>query len=116
MKLLLNKITVLKNGGWNSNVVTQYLDWLIEKDKKSGLFFYSLDNNIGFNETREGIGAILSEEANDYIRNIGLDDKSILILYRIVGSKEKDWDGEKFWVPLFKFPSDHNILYNLDNN
>ncbi|WP_274649029.1 Z1 domain-containing protein [Paenibacillus humicola] len=116
MKLLLNKITVLKNGGWNSKVITQYLDWLIEKDKKSGLFFYSLDNDIGFSETREGIGAILSEEANDYFRNIGLDDKPILILYRIVGSKEKDWDGEKFWVPLFKFPSDHNILYNLDNN
>ncbi|WP_256758447.1 Z1 domain-containing protein [Cohnella sp. WQ 127256] len=112
---LLNKIPVIKNGGWNSKVIVQYLDWLSENNIEKGHFYYSLDNDIGYSEKREGIGAILSEEVNEFIKHNSVDTIPMLILYRLIGNKSKDWEGERFWIPMFKFPKGQSIIFNLNN-
>ncbi|WP_405081722.1 Z1 domain-containing protein [Paenibacillus chitinolyticus] len=113
---ILNMIPVIKDGGWSSKVIIQYLEWFKDNNVTEGYIFYSLDNNIGYSEAREGIGAILSEEVHEYIKNMSVDNVPLLILYRLIGDKSKNWDGEKFWIPMFRFPKGHNIIYNLENS
>ena len=52
----------------------------------------------------KGTGTLLSP--NDRAIGEALNKEVVLTMYRIIGSKDKGWDGKPLWIPNIKFPND----------
>ena len=52
----------------------------------------------------KGTGTMLSP--NDRILGDSFKNEIVLTMYRVVGNKEKGWDGKPIWMPNIKFPND----------
>lgn len=52
----------------------------------------------------KGTGTMLSP--NDRILGDSFKNEIVLTMYRLVGNKEKGWDGKPIWMPNIKFPND----------
>lgn len=50
----------------------------------------------------KGTGTLLSPD--DRSLSASIIDKTVLVMYRLTGGKEKGWDWGPFWVPNIKFP------------
>lgn len=46
---------------------------------------------------------------NDWNKTNQWDDEFVLTLYRVVGEKEKGWDGHPLWVPNIKLPKENDF-------
>lgn len=57
----------------------------------------------------KGTGTLLSP--NDRALDDQYKEEVVLTLYRVIGQKEKGWDGNPLWIPNIKFPSD-SCFYN----
>lgn len=57
----------------------------------------------------KGTGTLLSQ--NDRVLGDSIQDKVVLTLYKITGTK--GWNGEKLWIPNIKFPG--NTVYYSGN-
>nr|WP_243237451.1 Z1 domain-containing protein [Heliobacterium chlorum] len=57
------------------------------------------------------ISTILSEDD----RKLAVEDHPTLYIYRISGSFEKGWEGENFWIPIFRFPNNYDYLLNISH-
>ena len=49
-------------------------------------------------------GTLLSP--NDRSLGDNFKKEVVLTMYRIIGNKEKGWDGGSLWIPNIKFPDD----------
>lgn len=58
-------------------------------------------------------GTLLSP--NDRKLSDSFKNEVILTMYRIIGSKEKGWDGKPLWIPNIKFPNDC-CFYSTDES
>lgn len=74
--------------------------------KKSGRLMVRRDRDIGF-----GTGTLLSP--NDRTITMSIRDRPLLVLYRVVGSREKGWNGKSFWIPNVKLPT--GFVFNFVN-
>lgn len=52
----------------------------------------------------KGTGTLLSP--NDRALGDSLQKEVVLTMYRVLGSKEKGWEGYPLWIPNIKFPDD----------
>ena len=52
----------------------------------------------------KGTGTLLSP--NDRMLGDSFNNEVVLTMYRIVGSKNKGWEGLPLWIPNIKFPTD----------
>ncbi len=52
----------------------------------------------------KGTGTLLSP--NDRTLGDSYKKEVVLTMYRIIGSKDKGWDGYPLWIPNIKFPDD----------
>lgn len=57
----------------------------------------------------KGTGTLLSP--NDRALGDQYTEDVVLTLYRVIGQKEKGWDGNPLWIPNIKFPND-SCFYN----
>ena len=84
----------------------QFIDfikaYIANNPNERGILIIRRDRDIA-----KGTGTLLSP--ND--RSLGMQYTSqiVLTLYRIRGSKEKNWDGQSLWIPNMKFPDDLNF-------
>ena len=60
----------------------------------------------------KGTGTLLSP--NDRALGDSFKDEVVLTLYRVIGSKEKGWEGKPLWIPNIKFPS-WCCFYDMNN-
>ncbi|MBQ8968856.1 MAG: hypothetical protein IJ064_03880 [Bacteroidaceae bacterium] len=58
----------------------------------------------------KGTGTLLSP--NDRAIGEALNKEVVLTMYRIIGSKDKGWDGKTLWIPNIKFPND-SCFYDM---
>ena len=61
----------------------------------------------------KGTGTLLSP--NDRTIGDSLNKDVVLTMYRIIGSKDKGWDGKPLWIPNIKFPSD-SCFYDIEES
>ncbi|MBQ8051463.1 MAG: hypothetical protein IJ197_07820 [Bacteroidaceae bacterium] len=59
----------------------------------------------------KGTGTLLSP--NDRAIGDSLNKEVVLTMYRIIGSKDKGWDGRPLWIPNIKFPDD-SCFYDIN--
>lgn len=52
----------------------------------------------------KGTGTLLSP--GDRAIGDALNKEAVLTMYRIIGSKDKGWDGRPLWIPNIRFPDD----------
>lgn len=55
-------------------------------------------------DVAKGTGTLLSP--NDRTLGDSFNKEVVLTMYRVLGSKDKGWDGHPLWVPNIKFPDD----------
>lgn len=60
----------------------------------------------------KGTGTMLSEDDRKLIKKY--DDETVLVLYRVNGSKDQGWSGSPFWMPNIKLPKGYSF-YNTRN-
>lgn len=60
----------------------------------------------------KGTGTLLSPTDRRF--GDSFDKEITLTLYRVIGLKDKGWNGEPFWIPNIKFPSD-NCFYDIND-
>lgn len=59
-----------------------------------------------------GTGTLLSP--NDRALGASYTDEVVLTMYRVIGSREKGWQGEPLWIPNIKLPGEL-LYYSTDN-
>ena len=62
-------------------------------------------------DVAKGTGTLLSP--NDRVLGDSFKKEVVLTMYRVIGSKDKGWDGHPLWIPNIKFPDDC-CFYNVD--
>ena len=70
-----------------------------KKPQLKCILIVRLDRDIA-----KGTGTLLSP--NDRMLGDSFKKEVVLTMYRVLGSKEKGWDGHPLWIPNIKFPND----------
>ncbi|MBU3181178.1 Z1 domain-containing protein [Clostridium psychrophilum] len=107
IKILEQITSIPSRSFWNDKRIITILKFLkskLEYNNKAYLVVRT-DRRIGNSETR-GISAVLSASDHD----LAVGSSPTLFLYRLTGTKNKGWDDQSFWVPVFRFP-DGNKAY-----
>lgn len=60
-----------------------------------------------------GTGTLLSPD--DRETGASITSRPVITLYRLTGSEEKGWQGEPFWVPNIKLPSE-KVFYRINED
>ncbi|MDQ1910552.1 Z1 domain-containing protein [Paenibacillus sp. GD4] len=113
---LIELIPIKEEGSWKKDVIVSYLDWYVNHyNKQQGYLFYNIKGSKITRNLNRGIPSLLSEQMYAKVKNFN-DSAPILVLYKIIGLKEKHWDGVDFWMPALRFPTDGmHLLFNLNN-
>jgi hypothetical protein len=105
-------------GAWNDDLIRQAMRLLREADGQDGgacLVIPSRDSNIGKNDARGAtqVGAVLPGGTTS-LTQYGVDPrKPAIAMIRVLGARDKQWEGSPFWLPLVRFPNG-NYAYALN--
>ncbi|MGG1673822.1 Z1 domain-containing protein [Paenibacillus sp. NRS-1783] len=108
LDFIIEILTIIENvdGGF-SKLVCPLINAMKENFKEAYIVA-RIDRDIKRNDSG-AISTILSEED----RSLAKEDHPTLYIYRILGSKDKGWNDESFWVPSFRFPNSADYLVNM---
>ncbi len=106
---IIDHLYIKNKNDWNKETYVSCLESLnSELPTRKGILIVRKDRDIGM-----GTGTLLSPD--DRKLSMQFSEGAVLTLYRLVGGKEKGWDGEPLWVPNIKFPDD-TVFYRVENS
>ncbi|MBP8082000.1 MAG: restriction endonuclease [Spirochaetes bacterium] len=100
---ILDKIDCFDADDWSSSAYADCVNaYIADKPGEQCILIVRRKRDIG-----KGTGTLLSP--NDRILGNRFDDKIVLTVYKIIGNKDKGWNGNEIWIPNIKFPDGINF-------
>lgn len=111
LKLMIRLIEQLDSevDDWNAKAFIGFINTLLSTDATAqGKLIVRRNRDIG-----KGTGTLLSPTD----RRLGdvYPDDLVLTMYKIIGSKDKGWDGTEIWIPNIKLPGEC-VYYTGETN
>lgn len=97
LKEIIKACNVQFKDDWPKEAYIECIESLQKKDTKEAILIVRRDRDIA-----RGTGSLLSPD--DRLLGVSFTDKTVLTMYRIIGSKDKKWNGNPLWIPNIKFP------------
>ena len=100
---ILDNIYCIDTDDWSSAAYADCVNaYIADKPGEQCILIVRRKRDIG-----KGTGTLLSP--NDRILGNRFEDKIVLTVYKIIGNKDKGWDGNEIWIPNIKFPDGINF-------
>ncbi len=107
---IISLIEVEHDEPWVPDLVKTHISVLRDSGYASGCHLVIRTNR----DVGKGTGTLLSPDDRLLTHNTQYRDRLVLVMYRLNGTVDKDWDGSPLWVPNIKFPVGANYFHTIN--
>ncbi len=106
---VISKIAVESEEPWKPDLVNTHITALRESGYALGVHLViRTDRNVG-----KSTGTLLSPNDRALTQSSQFANRLVLVMYRLNGTVDQNWDGVPLWVPNIKFPIGTNYYHTI---
>jgi len=109
IRQVISQLQVEPEEPWKPDLVNTHISALQDSGYDLGCHLViRVNRNVG-----KGTGTLLSPNDRALTQSAQYRDRLVLVMYRLNGTVDQEWEGEPLWVPNVKFPVGTNYYHNV---